>query len=33
MSDCLNRPVRFEELQATLHRWLLVKVQGESADI
>lgn len=33
MSDCLSRPVRFEELQATLHRWLLVKVQGESADI
>jgi len=33
MSECLNRPVRFEELQAVLHRWLLVKSQGESADI
>ncbi len=31
MSDCLNRPVRFEELQAVLHRWLLVRAQGESA--
>jgi CheY-like chemotaxis protein len=33
VSDCLVKPVRFEELQGKLHTWLLAVKDGESADI
>jgi two-component system, sensor histidine kinase LadS len=33
MTDYLSKPVKFEELQATLYRRVLCPGQGESADI
>ncbi|MCX7079768.1 MAG: ATP-binding protein, partial [Pseudomonas sp.] len=33
MTDCLSKPVKFEELQAVLYRRVLCPKQGESADI
>jgi signal transduction histidine kinase/ActR/RegA family two-component response regulator len=33
MTECLSRPVRFEDLQTVLHGWLLTTAKGESADI
>ncbi|WP_347902183.1 7TM diverse intracellular signaling domain-containing protein [Pseudomonas purpurea] len=32
ITDCLGKPVKFEALQATLHRRVLCPKQGESAD-
>ena len=32
MTECMHRPVRFEELQSLLHGWLLASKQGEHVD-
>jgi signal transduction histidine kinase/CheY-like chemotaxis protein len=32
MTECLHRPVRFEELQSLLHSWLLAQKQSERVD-
>ncbi|MNP58587.1 Transcriptional regulatory protein ZraR [compost metagenome] len=32
-TDCLNKPVKFDELQVALYRRVLCQNQGESADI
>jgi CheY-like chemotaxis protein len=31
ITECLARPVRFDELQALLHGWLLAKGKSEKA--